>query len=118
MTITAASATRTKFFFFQAVRRIAKQARAAGVVGDVSGVQRRERDLRHTRSMGILVLLGIYHGYVPGIRSLQVTRDGIPQFVGTVPLCTGTAVVHVLLFCIFLFLPWRGVFVAFFTITA
>ena len=28
---------------------------------------------------------------VPGVISLQVIRDGLPQLVGTVPLRTGTA---------------------------
>ena len=43
----------------------------------------------------------IYHGYVPGIFSLQVIRDGIPHLVSTLPLRTGTAV-H-LLFCVCVF---------------
>ena len=34
----------------------------------------------------------ICHGRVPGIISLQVIRDGIPQLLSTVPLRTGTAV--------------------------
>ena len=49
-------------------------------------------------------LRSVYHGYVSGIISLQVTHDGIPQLVinSNVPLRNGTAV-HVL-FC---FLPTR-----------
>ena len=36
--------------------------------------------------------------YVPGIISLRVISDGIPQLVGTVPLRTGTTTaVHILL---------------------
>ena len=46
--------------------------------------------------------------HVPGIISLQVMRDGLPQLVSTVPLRTGTAVVHAL-FCL---LPARRFFVA------
>ena len=41
----------------------------------------------------------MYHGYVPGVISSQVIRDGIPQAAKVpLPLCTGTAV-HVL-FCL------------------
>ena len=48
----------------------------------------------------------IYHGRVPGFHSLQVIRDGISQFVSTVPLRPGTAVHAIfctllLLFCFF-----------------
>ena len=42
----------------------------------------------------------LYHGYVPGVISLQVTRGGIPQVaIVALPSRTGTAV-HVL-FCLF-----------------
>ena len=50
-----------------------------------------------------------YHGWVRGIIELQVTRYGIPQLVGTVPLRAGTAL-HALL-C---FLPSRRFFSALF----
>ena len=43
-----------------------------------------------------------YHGYVPGIISMQVIRDGIPQLVSTVPLRTGTGVL-----VMYIFLPSR-----------
>ena len=47
----------------------------------------------------------MYHGYVPGVMSLQVIRDGIPQpVIVPLPLRTGTAV-YVLFVC---FLPLRG----------
>ena len=34
----------------------------------------------------------MYHGHIPGIISLQVIRDGVPQLVGTVLLRAATAV--------------------------
>ena len=48
---------------------------------------------------GCTYVPGMYHGYVPGIVSLQVIRNGIPLLVSAVPFRTGTAV-HVL-FCFF-----------------
>ena len=45
------------------------------------------------------VYVRMYHGYVPGVISSQVIRDGIPQAAKvSLPLCTGSAV-HVL-FCL------------------
>ena len=47
----------------------------------------------------------MYHGRVPGVISLQVIRDGIPQLASTFPLRTGTAVR--VLFC---FLAYETLF--------
>ena len=50
----------------------------------------------------------MYHRYVPGVISLQMTPDGIPQVVILpLPLRTGTAV-HVLFCSSTHFLPSRG----------
>ena len=82
-----------RFFFFERTRRAAST----------------RPHLASCTSLLVVFFWGVrmYHGYVPGIISLQAIRDGAQQLDSTVPLRTGTAV-RVL----FSFLPSRHFFVA------
>ena len=61
-------------------------------------------------------LRSVYHGYVSGIISLQVIRDGTPQLVSTGPLRAGTAV-HFICTSIVLFSSMETLFVGRFVTT-
>ena len=69
-----------------------------GAGGCCKGTRSSRTNMRPTQP----ILVRTYHGCVFGIIWMQVTRDGMPQLVSTVPLRAGTAAhVFILVPCLF-----------------